>query len=479
MMEFQPTGLLIISLGILLLLSSLFTLLTEYKKVSKVNKLDKMINSSIEGLADGKVGICVLDAEGNLIYALNPDLKLIPASNLKLFTGAAALLLLGPNYAYETKVYYAGTIKNGTLHGNLIVKGSGDPSLTYEDISKIAITVSKMVKAIEGNIIVDENIFDQKYVESSWDIEDLQYYYAARVSGLSVEKNVIRLVVYPGEKEREPARIELIPNTSYVKIINMVRTVSGSDSNIQARKALMENRIVLNGEIGVYSESMEFIRAIEDPPLYFGTLLRELLALNGVVVKGQVKKGILPANAIEIMKIKSKPLSELLRDMMKSSDNMMAEHLLKTLGAVQYGKGSFETGIKAVISFLKEIGINSSLTMVDGSGLSHLNQVSPRTIAQLLQKMKEQKYFEYFINSLPIAGVDGTLKKRMIGTPAEGKVFAKTGTLSGVSTLSGYIKTEKGEAVFSIMINSSTQAKERKRIIDEICVKILDYFMDQ
>ncbi|RLG42329.1 MAG: D-alanyl-D-alanine carboxypeptidase/D-alanyl-D-alanine-endopeptidase, partial [Thermoproteota archaeon] len=313
--------------GILLLLACSYFIFRGLEMESKVSELSKSIDDLTRGIG-GEVGVCVINERGELVYALNPDMKLIPASNVKLLTCAAALHILGPSYTYETKVCYSGTLVNGTLYGDIIVKGAGDPSITYEDIRKLAKNISSLIRLIEGDILVDEGIFDEEYVEESWEIEDLQYYYAARVSGLSVEKNVIKIVVSPGRREGDPARVDLIPKTSYVEVVNYVRTVGGDKSDVNARKVFDENKVILRGEIGVQSDPVEFVRTVEEPSLYFGNLLMESLELEGVVVRGTVRKGVLPEGAVEIGLIRSRPLSELVKEMMKRSDNMMADHLL-------------------------------------------------------------------------------------------------------------------------------------------------------
>ncbi|RLE65701.1 MAG: D-alanyl-D-alanine carboxypeptidase/D-alanyl-D-alanine-endopeptidase [Thermoprotei archaeon] len=431
----------------------------------------------IDDLKGADVGIVVADENQNKLIEINPDNPFIPASNMKLFTAAAALLYLRPNFRYFTGIYYTGSLDGGTLKGNIVVRGSGDPLLKSTDIDKVSIKLSRVLKQVKGNIIVDTSVFDREFVNKRWDENYLQHPYAPRVSALTVNEGCINIIVQPTQPGEKPL-LEIHPIQDEIRIINKAITVKkGFATKINVTKKKGENVFIVEGTIEEDAYPVDVKKPIENPHLYTGSLFKSGLIKNGVSVEGNVEEGFLE-DGVLLDYIVSNPLTEIVKKLLKHSDNLVAECLLKTMGYYRYGKGSWANGINCLKRTLGDIGLNlddDNIRIFDGSGLSKSNKLTPWKIVELLLAMRKSSLFKYFYNALPVAGVDGTLRKRMRNTPAERRVIAKTGTLSNACTLSGYIKTLSGrELVFSIMVNNfEIPIEDVRKIIDKICVNIV------
>ncbi|MDI6829058.1 MAG: D-alanyl-D-alanine carboxypeptidase/D-alanyl-D-alanine-endopeptidase [Armatimonadota bacterium] len=412
-------------------------------------------------LRHGLQGVLIESLRDNrLIYEKNADLVFIPASNFKILVSAAALDTLGPNYRFKTFLFVNGTqTADGVLKGDVIIKGRGDPVLKYEHIEKMASSLKEIgIKVIEGNIVGDDTWFDSIRLGWGWSWDNEPYYYSAQISALNLNENIIDVWVRPGNKVGDPAVVKLSPPTSYVTVVNECRTSSAkSEKTIFIDRLRGKNVIRVTGTVALdyKPERPEEAITVEEPTLFACHRLIEVLRTQGIEVKGQAVRGKKPKDARYVMSIISPPLSEILRLLNKPSDNLIAEVLLKTLGAERKGKGSASAGEQVELDFLKKIGADiTAISISDGSGLSRHNLISPRNLVTILKYMYNHKHSKVYLESLPIAGVDGTLRKRMKGTPAEGNVRAKTGYVGRVCTLSGFVTTKAGEPlVFSIMFN--------------------------
>ena len=407
-----------------------------------------------------------------VIYRHNEDKLLIPASNQKLFTTAAALVKFGPNFTYKTRLYYDGRIQNSVLKGDLVIRGSGDPTISgrYND-NNITGTFQEWadslkalgINKIDGDVIGDDDYFDDIPLGYGWSWDDEPYYYSAHISGLSFNDNTVDVRIKPGEKSGDKAVIEIDPPTSYVTIINNIRTTE-NDSTLyyDFKRSIDGNVFTFWGEYPTTKKAKTDWASVRNPTLYTATVVKETLESAGIEITGEPKDvDDLASNPnYEEMRTaavySSPPMSTMIRTVNNRGQNFYAEQLLKTLGKEYQNEGSSRAGIKVVKSFLNGIGIDgNALKIVDGSGLSRLNLVTPRQVATLLRYMRQHRYGGYYYDSLPVAGVDGTIRRRMIGTNAQGNLRAKTGYVSYVRALSGYVTTADGEdLIFSFIVNN-------------------------
>jgi len=430
---------------------------------------------------------------GDVIYKRNADKLFVPASNMKLFTSSAALILLGHNYVYETNLYANGIIKNGVLQGDLIIQGTGDPTIsnrffpgsTTNIFEKWADSlIAKGITQIEGNIFGDDSYFDNVGLGKGWLSDYESFWFSAPSGALSFNDNSIEITITPGELNF-PANIKINPDTKYVTVISKVLTVSNSEEQtIKVSRLRGTNLISITGKIKKNSKPVVENISISDPTMFFLTVFKEVLEKKGIVVKGKIgsintsEKIIIYQNLIPLINHQSVPLRMIIKELNKNSNNFYAEQILKTIGLEIYGYGTSENGIKACKDLFNQIGINiDNLVMVDGSGLSQLNLVTPRQIVNLLSYMYKSNVFNYFYDSLPIAGVDGTLSDRMIKTTAQNNVRAKAGFNAYSSSLSGYVKTVSGEYLaFSILINNFLSPSSLINYIqDNICNKLANF----
>jgi len=481
------------------------------------NRILKLISQS--KFQTGFWGIEIASVkDGKVVFAFNEAKHFLPASNMKLLVGAAALDKLGASYQFETSVYGLGRIdSNGRLLGDLVLVGQGDPNLegriyTAEQeavpkplyptfIEQIADQIANRgIKSVQGNIVGDDTCFMSEPYPIGWEHADLLWSYGAPVSALAVNENVFTLEVSPGDAVGDPALIRSIPILEGILLTNNVKTVEKApNSSIGIDRGVQRNSWVVQGELARGHPRQEYTLAVEDPAEFAASLLRASLERRGIVVKGSsVAHHLHPLEALQEGKPStdraktlqshflpeqklathtSAKLAETLKIMMKRSQNLYAEMLLRKLGAVSAGIGSLETGAGAVKTFLEKTGTSQGLNISDGSGMSRTDLITPESIVRLLLYMERHPDASLFKDTLPLAGVDGTLEHRMKKTPAYGRIQAKTGTSAFVNTLSGYVQTQNGETLaFSIMANHLTlSAQEVRGVVDQICSLMVDY----
>ena len=407
-----------------------------------------------------------------VLYRHNEDKLLIPASNIKLFTTATALVRFGPNFTYKTRLYYDGTVSNGTLNGNLIVRGSGDPTISGRyngnnitgTFQEWADSLKAMgIRKITGDVIGDDDYFDDVAMGYGWSWDDEPYYYSAHISGLSFNDNTVKVRIKPGENVGDKAVIELDPPTKYVTIKNNIKTtLPDSTLYYDFSRSAAGNLFTFWGKYPISKKAKTDWISVSNPTLYTATVVKETFESAGITVGGKAKDGDdlkAKPNYDKLQSVAvytSPPMSRMIRTVNKSSQNFYAEQLLKTIGKEYNHEGSASAGIKSVKSLLSGIGIDANgIKIVDGSGLSRMNLVSTRQVATLLRYMRGHKYFDSYYDSLPIAGVDGSIGRRMRGTNAQRNMRAKTGYVSYVRSLSGYITTADGEdIIFSFIVNN-------------------------
>jgi len=448
-----------------------------------------------------RIGIKVISLDTDkVIFDEDSTKYFMPASNMKNFTVAAALEKLTPDFRFVTSVYATSALdKDGVIKGDLIIFGRGDPTISFginpdDDIKGMEKLVEKIVSAgvrrIEGNLIADESYFNSSPIPYTWEWDDLQWYYGAQVSALSINDNAAKLLIKPSRTKNENATLQLLPPESGLVVINEVKTTEGDSKQIELKRRLGTNILEVSGFMGKNAKPFETYVAIPNPALTFISILRSLLEQKGVVIKGQTqvfdsdyrKKNPLNKNLIEIAKLESPPLSLIAQRTMKPSQNLYTELILRAMGETLGSsedpkKNSLEKGIAVVEKFLSEIGISpESVLMHDGSGLSRHDLVTPEAITRLYAYMKKSRFADSWYESLTIAGIDGTLKERFKGTLAEKNVRGKTGTINQVSALSGYVTTLSGERLaFSIIINNLPDTKLRVSTIDEIVLLLANF----
>lgn len=403
------------------------------------------------------VGCLIVRArDRQLIYEQNADTLLMPASNVKLLTAATALDVLGGDFRCRTTVRAQAAISaDGTLAGDLFLVGSGDPTLSYEDLKKLAQSLwEKGLRAVTGCVVGDESAFQGARLGFGWNWDDLPWYYSMEVSALSLGRNQVNVVVKPGEKVGEAAVVTVEPANGYVVVENTATTGEEKARNtISFDRELGGRSIKVSGVIPLKAPPSGQRCSVWQPCLYTATVFAEMLKAQGIEVRGSPKVGAAPKDSLELAAHLSPPLRDIVKQMNKPSDNHTAEQLLRLIGIKHKGQGTDAAGAEAVRAFLARCGAGEgSVRVSDGSGLSRFNLVTPRALARLLLKMRLHPESQAFFDSLPVAGVDGTLRLRMRGTPAEKKVFAKTGSLLSVSSLSGYVQTRSGEVYVVVLM---------------------------
>lgn len=438
-------------------------------------------------------GVVIQSLEtGEYFYKRNEDKLFMPASNLKLFTSAAGLVLLGDDYTFKTNIYKRGKIDGSTLIGDLIIQGNGDPTISgrfyendilhvYNDWADSLLELG--IDEITGNIIGDDNSFDDKGLGEGWEWDYESYWFAAQSSAISFNDNCIDIVVTYDNLTKQ-AKVDINPYTLYAVINNKVSVVNNdSVTNVDVYRERGTNIVTVEGTIHK-SDSVKTFVTVNNPTQFSMVVLKEVLESKGISVGGYaVDVDDLPSaidyNGLSKLFVHYSPnLREIVKVINKNSQNFFAEQLLKAVG-LEYGKvGSAENGIEACSKVFREMGINPEyMIMVDGSGLSRLNLVSPKNIISILNYMYRHKFYLSFYNSLPIAGVDGTLANRMKGTKAENNVRAKTGYIGAVRSLSGYVNTLDNEPIaFSIIANNfSVPLKLADNIQDLVCNRLANF----
>jgi D-alanyl-D-alanine carboxypeptidase/D-alanyl-D-alanine-endopeptidase (penicillin-binding protein 4) len=415
--------------------------------------------------------LAVRDTSGNLLQSFHARKMMRPASNLKLLTAAAVLHELGPDFRFKTPIYGRGKLKDSVWVGDIIVRGKGDPSMSglFYDEDRLHVMQEfyhalkmKGIRKIKGNLIANDSYFDHKLHPEGWEWDDFSYYYAPQISALSFNNNAVDITIYANGKVGDEPRIEWFPfNTDFVHFVNEQQIAPEKAYYIgDFHRMLGTNTIFLRSSIPKGMVVRKSI-TISDAPLYFINTLKHYLEHGGIKVTGHliVNHGThhweSPSYKTLAVHI-SPPLRKLIKHMMKKSDNFYAEMLLKAMAAEYFNtQGSTDLGISLEERFASSLGINiSNMNLSDGSGMSAYDLITTNALSKLLVAMRHHPAFR---NSLSVGGVDGTLEYRFAHTPLVGSVFAKTGYISGVRSISGYLKTKSHNTlIFSLITNDYT-----------------------
>jgi D-alanyl-D-alanine carboxypeptidase/D-alanyl-D-alanine-endopeptidase (penicillin-binding protein 4) len=439
-------------------------------------------------------------SDGKVLYQRNPGHLFVPASNTKLFTTALALTRLGPDYRFVTTVV--------ADHGDLILIGGGDPSLsartypystdptTGDPLKPIEDLADQVVagglKSVQGNVVGDDSRYPWAPYADGWNSADELWEYGAPVSALMINDNRLDLTIAPGNAEGELAHLTLTPQFEFMHIDNRVRTVSAGAVNTHIGGSMDARQLQVWGTILLGGAADQDPLAISDPALFAAALLRDALIRRGVNVSGPAvarhrylddiadpERGDpppAPAPGTELARRLSPPLSELLQVVNKVSQNLHAEVMLREVGAARRNIGTAAAGLAELHDFLAEIAIpDDEYEFVDGSGLSRGTLVEPQAIVKLLQYMWNSPNREAWVGLLPVGGQDGSLRKRFKDHPEAARIHAKTGSLSHVRALSGYAQMSHGGTVaFSILLNNYLAPDaEVARFLDNIGLKLL------
>lgn len=448
-------------------------------------------------------GVRVVDAaSGDVLAAVNDDKFFVPASNTKLFTTALALHRLGPDYRFRTRVAADAKPDSAGRVRELRLIGGGDPNLSGRNLpynvneeigadpfAALRELADKVVAAgvhsVEGDIVGDDTTFLWEPYPPGWAIDDSTWEYGAPVSALTLNDNTLHVIVFPGSAPGMPTSIALSPTIEFLEIQNRVATVAPeAKREIRLDRLPGSNELLITGSIPANGRSWETTVAVEDPALFAAAAFKSILEERGVRVSGQARAlhrsegEELPAwDGVDLAQHDSPPLSQVLQVINKVSQNLHTEILLRQIAREKTGVGSREKGLHEISEWLTEIGVEpGQYNFEDASGLSRLTLVTPATVSGLLKAMYATPERETWIASLPIGGVDGTLKTRFEGEPNGARIHAKTGSLSHVAALSGYAEIDAGHArVFSVLVNNFNRpSAEIREVIDRIALALLE-----
>lgn len=421
---------------------------------------------------------------GETIFSSDAHRSLTPASNQKLVTSSLALVTLGAGFRYNTTVLAtAQPGDDGTLDGDVWLRGSGDPSLSSARLGDLAKRIADSgVTKITGNVIGDGSRFDNQLLGTGWAWDYEPFYYSAQVDGLNCDGNVVNVTVSPGGADGDAVKVQIndrdASKESYVKVESAAETGGSGEPSIGRMRGI--NTITVSGGIPVGGDPVTDQVTIEKPTSYATSRFALALQDAGVeVFADPTKSGSTPDNATELAVSTSQPLSELLKLFLKPSDNLYGEALIKTVGYTKNPDepGSVDSGRAAARAFFTAAGIDySGVASVDGSGLSAADSLTATFLCDLLVYIDgsfSEPDKDIFFDALPLGGVDGTLAGRFQGTPLEGNLKGKTGSLSGVSSLSGYLQAENKERyAFSILMNDASDSTEATGGQDDIAMAL-------
>lgn len=435
------------------------------------------------GLRGADVGITVRDTStGEVVYTRSGSKRSVVASNLKLVTTTAALDLLGPDFKWKTELVSSGSKSGSALNGDLVLRGTGDPTMTAQRYKALADTLKAGgVTQVNGAVLLDDTAFDAVPYGPGWAWDDEPFYYNAETSALTLAAdaklnagNVI-VRVKPGAAAGNPVQVSMEPANDQMQIQSTATTVRENASGISVVREHGTNVIRVSGSILAGAADVTALRPVKDPTGLVRSVFQKALEQNGIQVTGGYREGKAPQGAAVLATETSKPLSELVNPLLKDSNNMMAEALVKTAG------NSWTNGVNQLSTKWGGLGVDANwVEIFDGSGMSRFNQISPDDLTWILTKAKAKPWFAAWATSLPIAGYDGTLAGRMQGTAAQYNVWGKTGSMTGASALTGYVTTGEAQPrqfAFSIVQNNfvlNSNVINPRSIEDAIAVRLAE-----
>lgn len=471
-------------------------------------RLDPILASS-PALAGAMVGLQVVRlSDGAILYSHHADQHFVPASNMKLFTSALALSLLGPDYRFTTEIRSSRAIdSNGCLDGDLALVGGGDPSLSgraypyqyergarpgasysFRAIEEFADQIAALgLKQVRGDIAGDDRRYTWEPRPGGWARGDAEWEYGAPVSALMLDDNSLAITLRPGARPGDLSQIWLTPPFEYFSIDNRVTTGAGPERKVEFEREPSGRELHIRGVLPAGSPGFAELLAVDDPALYAAEALRDALQRRGIAVDGQAvarhrfaddSPGAQESGAPEVVLAKrtSPPLSEVLQVLDKVSQNLHAEVLLREAALAKTGQGTSEAGLSELRDFVRAIGLaKDCCQFTDGSGLSRGTLVTPAAITALLAHMYKSKDRDLWLTLLPVGGADGTLANRFAEHPEAKAIHAKTGTLAHVRAMSGYVLAPGRDAVaFSLLVNNAVApGAEVAKAMDRIALALV------
>ncbi len=430
------------------------------------------------------VGLAVQVAEtGEVLFENEAEKRFVPASNTKIVTGAVALDALGPDFRWTTRLVADGPVRDGVLEGDLWIVGVGDPVLERSVVAAWPRLLREAgIRRVAGAVVGDDRAFEPWQWSEGWMWDDLYGGWAAGVSALQLHPNTVRARLAPAEALGEPARLVLPEGTPPLPMRSRARTgAPGSEVRLRFLPPPEGGPVELVGWVPAGPDTVPLFLAAPHPTMFLLETLAEALAAAGIEVDEGVRRAVegeAPSRPGWSAEHRSPPLSEVLAEMMKPSDNQIAETLLRTVGREAGDGGSATDGLRVVEETLGAWGIEpGAVALTDGSGLSRYNEVTPNAMVRLLRSMWRHPQFDVFESSMPVAGVDGTLRRRLLGTPGARNVKAKTGSLSSVRALSGYLRDGAGETlVFSLLLNGYDAPGDVAVALEDLLVEQLSLY---
>jgi len=418
-----------------------------------------------------------------IVFELNRHKIFVPASNMKLYTTAAALATLGPDFKFKTNVYQQ-------FNNDILIKAQGDPTISgrFRNGDRLAIfrawadsLKGRGISRITGRLIVDNSYFTDQSLGDGWNWDDETWWYSAGTSAATYNDNCIDFDYAAADSTGEPIRIKSEPGLQNIEVINRaVTSAPGSANTLEIERLRGRNIIVFSGQLPLGEEGSESI-TVEYPGEFFAATLKKVLIEAGLAAENLpviVSAEPVKADSKPLFSHYSEPLSEIISVINKVSHNLYAEQVLKTLGAIEKQEGSYSQGAGFVREFINGIGVSpQEFVNVDGSGLSRMNFISPQATATLLRYMYFHRHSQSYLASLPIAGVDGTLSNRMKNGPAAGNVRAKTGSVRHMRSLAGYVTDRDGNMYLFVMManNYTVPTPYINNMQDRVCLLLADY----
>jgi D-alanyl-D-alanine carboxypeptidase/D-alanyl-D-alanine-endopeptidase (penicillin-binding protein 4) len=448
-------------------------------------------------MARGVWGVDIRSLDtGEHLFDLNAGRLMMPASNMKIVTLAAAADVLGWDHRFTTTLETSAPVEAGILKGDLIVRGSGDPTINTRDTRATAVLdqwaaalTAAGIRGIDGRVIGDDQRFDDEGIGPGWAWDYLQYGYAAPVGALQFNENLATLTVRPAAQAGDPAQVTLTAGAGLSILTRVATVAAGSTTTVDYRRRLDQPVLEVSGSIAAGAAPLERTVAVVNPTIFFAQSLKDGLIARGIAVTGAAADlddvaAELAGAASErrtIVETTSPPLREIATVLMKVSQNLYAETLLKATGAARGGLGTFEGGLAAVRAALASWGVpDDAYVNADGSGLSRYNYLTASAVTAVLEReYKDERHRQAFMATLPIAGKEGegTMSARMRRTRAEANAMAKTGSISNVRALSGYVRSRDGEMlVFSILANDFVIPAATVNWITDLAVEHLANF---
>jgi len=432
-------------------------------------------------LAGAEFALVVRDVDtGDVLYERNADLRLIPASTLKLLTSAAAFDILGPEHRFITDVSTDGNLRKSVLDGNIYLRGTGDPTISTEDYADLAAAIAAHgIRSVQGNLILDDTWFDTIQLGSGWAQDDEGFAFSAPISALTVSPDsnygvaTVNILATPGAIVGEPITVTMMPPNGYITLLN--HALTGEEDSFSVQREHGTNRLIIRGTLPITAKPEIKRVSVWDSTRYVADIFERALRKQGVQVRGKLLFSIpTSVDAQVLANHSSMTLSEMALPLLKLSNNGLAEILTKTMGQKFAHAGTWPEGTAAIADFLRRNGIDdTALRQVDGSGLSRYDLVTAKLLTDLLVTARGKSWFDIWYAALPVAGnpdplIGGTLSARMHGTLAQNNVHAKTGSMSSISGISGYVNAADGRLLAFSILENNYRAPSVKPIEDKI-----------